>query len=432
MKAIVTIMWCCIALGSSALSAQTVTTTGGATNSVPVFTGSAILGNSLITQSSGGVQIGNSTTPAPLTVWGNSLSSTSGSTNVLFSVNDLNADHEDLSITEIRNSAGDDWTTSTTRIQETTDVTSQGYIDFNPVNGNYGLAFGTTSGEAMRIVSSGDIGVGTAGPMGVLDVSGFDHGGLGGLVVSGANLDPNAGYSLTQLQNSGKLLEGWNRSQGGGEVDLVSNRFNGGIGGFSFYDYTNSGAMNFLATFMGNGNVGIGTPSPAYNLDVSGVTRAQSGIIYPDGNKQTIAWTGVLCGGDYAEAVKTKDELKNYNPGDVLVIASNDDGDVEKASEPYSTKVVGIYATKPGAIGRRQELGDSPDAVPMAMIGIVPAKVSAENGPIHKGDLLVTASIPGYAMKGTDRSRMLGAVIGKALGSLDSGTGVIETVVTLQ
>ena len=35
-------------------------------------------------------------------------------------------------------------------------------------------------------------------------------------------------------------------------------------------------------------------------------------------------------------------------------------------------------------------------------------------------------------MKSTDRSQMLGAVIGKALGSLDSGTGVIEVLVTLQ
>jgi hypothetical protein len=35
-------------------------------------------------------------------------------------------------------------------------------------------------------------------------------------------------------------------------------------------------------------------------------------------------------------------------------------------------------------------------------------------------------------MKGTDRGRMLGAVIGKAMGSLDSGTGVIEVLVTLQ
>lgn len=38
----------------------------------------------------------------------------------------------------------------------------------------------------------------------------------------------------------------------------------------------------------------------------------------------------------------------------------------------------------------------------------------------------------GYAMKGTDRTRMLGAVIGKALAPLDSGTGVIMVLVTLQ
>ena len=83
-------------------------------------------------------------------------------------------------------------------------------------------------------------------------------------------------------------------------------------------------------------------------------------------------------------------------------------------------------------IGRRQA-GENRDAeIPMAMVGIVPTKVSAENGPIKKGDLLVTASIPGHAMKGTDRGRMLGAVVGKALGNLDSGTGVIEVLVSLQ
>jgi hypothetical protein len=68
----------------------------------------------------------------------------------------------------------------------------------------------------------------------------------------------------------------------------------------------------------------------------------------------------------------------------------------------------------------------------MAIIGIVPTKVSAENGPVRRGDLLVTSSIPGYAMKGVDHSRMLGAVIGKALGNLDSGTGVVEVLITLQ
>ena len=68
----------------------------------------------------------------------------------------------------------------------------------------------------------------------------------------------------------------------------------------------------------------------------------------------------------------------------------------------------------------------------MAMIGIVPTKVTAENGPIKAGDLLVTSSILGYAMHGTESSQMAGAIVGKALGKLDSGTGVIEVLVSLQ
>ena len=68
----------------------------------------------------------------------------------------------------------------------------------------------------------------------------------------------------------------------------------------------------------------------------------------------------------------------------------------------------------------------------MAVVGIVPCKVSAENGPIQRGDLLVTSSTEGHAMKGTDRRRMLGAVVGKALETLQRGKGVIEVLVTLQ
>ena len=60
------------------------------------------------------------------------------------------------------------------------------------------------------------------------------------------------------------------------------------------------------------------------------------------------------------------------------------------------------------------------------------SKVTAENGPIQIGDLLVSSSIPGHAMKGTDRNRMLGAVVGKALEPLSQDTGIIQVLVTLQ
>jgi hypothetical protein len=215
----------------------------------------------------------------------------------------------------------------------------------------------------------------------------------------------------------------------------------------------NTDALNSLAqttiserlTVLPNGNVGVGTTTPAALLEVSGnaqmdgnikMTGTGASITFADGTVQSTAFTGVNCssGGDYAESVDVAGDRKNYEPGDVLVIAAESGSDVLKSAEPYSTLVAGIYSTEPGVVGRRQttDAKTSTTEVPMAMVGIVPTKVSAENGSIKRGDLLVTSSIPGYAMKGTDRSRMLGAVVGKALGALDSETGVIEVLVTLQ
>jgi hypothetical protein len=57
--------------------------------------------------------------------------------------------------------------------------------------------------------------------------------------------------------------------------------------------------------------------------------------------------------------------------------------------------------------------------------------VSAENGPVLPGDLLVTASTPGHAMKGGSNAPQ-GTVIGKALEKLEAGTGVIKMLATLQ
>jgi hypothetical protein len=178
-----------------------------------------------------------------------------------------------------------------------------------------------------------------------------------------------------------------------------------------------------------SGNVGIGTTSPGAKLEVNGGLRFTAD---PSGTVQTTAWTGTLCGGDYAESVDVTGNRTNYVPGDVLVLDADNPGKMLKSVEAYSTAVSGIYSTKPGTVGRRQTTPKSSDEVPMAVVGIVPAKVSAENGPIKVGDLLVTSSTSGYAMKGTDRGRMLGAIVGKAMAKLDSGTGVIEVLVTLQ
>lgn len=129
-----------------------------------------------------------------------------------------------------------------------------------------------------------------------------------------------------------------------------------------------------------------------------------------------------------------KDGLENYAPGDLLVIDPSGQQRLSLSQSPYSTLVAGIYSTQPGVVASTHRVDEAlpSNEIPLAVVGIVPCKVIAENGPIAPGDLLVTSSTPGHAMKGTDRGRMLGAVVGKALEPMREGTGVIQVLVTLQ
>ena len=171
-------------------------------------------------------------------------------------------------------------------------------------------------------------------------------------------------------------------------------------------------------------------------LETSGETTRM--VLLANG---TLAAQGFAALPDFAEMIEPVGDKSAYAPGDVLVIDPHNARSVAKSSDPYTTLVAGIYSTKPGFIGAPPVVADDGKAVlgieadnliPMAILGIVPCKVSAENGPIAPGDLLVTSSTPGHAMKGTRGARMVGAIVGKALGSLGSGTGVIEVLVTLQ
>ena len=282
---------------------------------------------------------------------------------------------------------------------------------------------GSSSPGSVITTSGSNVGIGTTTPAATLDVNGYFH--------ASGNTNPT-----TSVQGA---YFGWNALTGSiGETDFINNQ-GGGTGGFAFMNTPSNGTPKTTLMFLnGTGNLGLGTTIPGSKLEVNGNVKLTAGsgasITFADGTVQSTAYTGVNCGGDYAETVDVAGSRTSYEPGDVLVVGNEDGSDVTKSSEAYSTLVAGIYSTKPGVVGRRQTTDPktSTTEIPMAMVGIVPTKVTAENGPIRRGDLLVSSSTIGFAMKGTDRSRMLGAVLGKALGSLDSGSGVIEVLVTLQ
>ncbi|HEY1742942.1 MAG TPA: hypothetical protein VGG18_07230 [Granulicella sp.] len=570
----------------------------------------------------GSMSIVSTGSGAPFTLHGPPLGSTAGNTLPLLAIQNLDgtSNVNYLNVLGIRYANGSDWTTATTRIQQTTDVTPQGYMDFNPVNGKFGLAFGSGASEFMRIASGGNIGIGTTTPGARLEVNGsirltqgsgssivFPDGSslssAAGLVTSSSGSITSLGTVTTGVWKATPLTAAYlpsnvdyidqaqtitgqksfmgnvgigttspplapldvagtqtiqnptgghyliNYGLGGSAEDpntgdiillvpasggspvagsqfagiIQSNRGSTGSWNLNSQWYVsvqsaytnNTGSITPLSgqqeystiptlvtcvyngqTYIGfrtpsgnsssqwslngnwsngqnnqtpilvtgsavsnivplisfeslgsqismtgigsSGSIGIGTTSPGARLEVNGSIKLTSAsgasITFPDGTVQATAWNGTLAGGDYAESIDVLGDRAAYEPGDVIVIDDSETGKFHKSDKAYSKLVAGVFSTKPGLVGRRTT-ADRPDKeaeVPMAMMGIVPTKVSAENGPIERGDLLVSSSTPGYAMKGTDRDRLIGTVIGKALAPLKSDSGVIEVLVSLQ
>jgi hypothetical protein len=147
---------------------------------------------------------------------------------------------------------------------------------------------------------------------------------------------------------------------------------------------------------------------------------ATDGTVYSDGG------IFLVSPADFAEMLPA---APGVEPGDVLAIGI--DGQLTQSTAAYQTSVAGVYSTKPGFVGGQPIEGKAEGTIPLAVVGIVPTKASAENGAIRPGDLLVASATPGRAMRAGDNSPQ-GSVIGKAMQPLATGTGVIKVLVTLQ
>ena len=198
-------------------------------------------------------------------------------------------------------------------------------------------------------------------------------------------------------------------NMGGWHTALFENK---GPGGVLFLvnqgDANGNGGNDFITARSGPSG------DDQFRLMSDGQVRSDGGFVTP--------------AADFAEMLPA---AAGVEPGDVLVIGS--DGTLIRSTDPKQANVAGVYSTEPGFVGGQPVEGEVAGAIPLAIVGVVPVKVSAENGAIRGGDLLVTSSVPGHAMK-AGPNPALGTVIGKALGKLDAaqGTGVIKMLATLQ
>jgi hypothetical protein len=150
----------------------------------------------------------------------------------------------------------------------------------------------TTVVNSAVFETGGNVGIGTTSPSTTLDIlaaSGVSHdpvANFGSLGTTDSNsIAVNNGSNTTNLFVSGTpgtFVPGTLAGDGGIRVRTGK--------AIVFGDGT-LGRMNI----SGNGNVGIGTSSPAQKLDVTGkirITGSGNGVIFPDGSVQTTAQAG--------------------------------------------------------------------------------------------------------------------------------------------
>jgi hypothetical protein len=138
----------------------------------------------------------------------------------------------------------------------------------------------------------------------------------------------------------------------------------------------------------------------------------------------------VLANADCAEEFDLDGD--DVTPGTVMVIT--DDGSLMASEKPYDTRVAGVVSGagsfRPAVVMDRRDTGKR--RVPVALVGKVYCFADATPDPIRVGDLLTTGDRHGHAQRIVDGERAFGAVLGKALAPLASGSGLIPVLVALQ
>jgi hypothetical protein len=344
-----------------------------------------------------------------------------------------------------------------------------GYTSSTAGRGVYGLASatsGTTYGVYGRTHSTtnnttGVLGYATGATGSTYGVKGWAasnegigvYGGGGWKGVEGAS-DAEYGIGVVGRASSatGRTygVYAWSESPDGTAVYGAGNSGTGVHGSGGRYGvYGNAGRLG-VAGYFANGWDGLALVAVSSTTgDILQVKNGDNTVFRVNGAGNVQADGGYHCGNNIDDGAGTLDENEiapclydsspadfaemlpaagGLEPGDVLAVGL--EGRLVRSTERYQRTVVGVYSTRPSYLGNGVKWGQDGYA-PLAIAGVVRVKVSAENGPILPGDLLVASATPGHAMRAGD-APPVGTVIGKALGALAQGTGVIQVLAMLQ
>jgi hypothetical protein len=265
-------------------------------------------------------------------------------------------------------------------------------------------------GDSVLFQSGGRIGLSTISPLDFFHVAFTDAGGsVTGFAVQNLSSSPTAYSGMLFYDENGALgqFQGFNNLTHEYRVNNVAA----------------GGSINFMLgssskfAVAPNGNIGIGTMTPATKLQVAGDVTV-------DGN----------IGAKYQDVAEWVESASPLEPGTVVIVDPTQPNRVLASSKAYDTRVAGAVSRQPGLV-----LGERSDSRAMvAQSGRVRVRADAGYGAIKIGDLLVTSPTEGYAMRsrpmrvGGRTMHRPGTLLGKALEPLPEGKGDILVLLTLQ
>ena len=173
-----------------------------------------------------------------------------------------------------------------------------------------------------------------------------------------------------------------------------------------------------------------GTASTSLTLDMSGNARSGStsatsntvAVRDASGNLSANLFQGTATSARYADLAEKYRADKDYEPGTVLVFGG--EAEVTECNSFCDARLAGVVSTEPAHL-----MNSDIEGVAIALKGRVPCKVE---GPVKKGDILVTGPVAGTASALAEGSATPNAwcVVGKSLeDNSESGVRLVEVAV---
>ncbi|MES2778136.1 MAG: hypothetical protein V4722_28430 [Bacteroidota bacterium] len=214
-------------------------------------------------------------------------------------------------------------------------------------------------------------------------------------------------------------------------LDPAYNAFGGGM------ELQNSAGIKTFALRAADAN-GQSGELMFYNPDDNTTTMELDGDYAATGRSRIIVDELQIKGGsDFAEYFDVAPGATVLPEAGMLVsIDENNEGKLVVSHTACDNKVAGVISgangIKPGMMmGHKGTIANG--EFPVALTGRVYVKAEASDIAIRPGDLLTSSTMPGHAMKAANENIARGALIGKAMSTLEKGkTGMVLVLLGIQ